>query len=185
MNRRAAARYRPRGFTLIELLITLAIVAILGMLAAPSFQHAFARSQLSSTTNSFASAVMQARSEAIRGNRRTYLVPGTPGSGSDWAQGWTVYQDMNGNGSYDSGTDTLVVSAAPVDPRLASSAVTGSLSSLSFDGTGYPNPLASGCVEFHLSTNPWGENARQVVMAASGRVRVLQAAAGTACPANP
>ena len=52
------------GFTMLELLVTLSIVAILAVIAVPSFQTAIQNSKQSSQLNSMISHLMFARSEA-------------------------------------------------------------------------------------------------------------------------
>lgn len=85
---------KSRGFTLIELMVTVAILAILLAIAAPSFSEFTAGTQVTTTANEFKSDLFYAqrlsRGAAIDG------VPGTinlvqlfeePGG---WQNGWTI-----------------------------------------------------------------------------------------------
>ena len=54
------------GFTLIELMVTLAIAAVLMMVAAPSFVGFQRNSEMTSVTNSLLAAANAARAEANR-----------------------------------------------------------------------------------------------------------------------
>jgi type IV fimbrial biogenesis protein FimT len=79
--------HRNRGFTLIELMITIAIAAILLMIAVPSFRDYQANQQVRSTAQNLAVALNMARSEAIKRSAGVTVEPVTAG---DWASGWSV-----------------------------------------------------------------------------------------------
>jgi type IV fimbrial biogenesis protein FimT len=94
------------GFTLVELLVTMAVMAILMSLAAPSFSNLIASNRISSETNALIGALSLARSEAIRRSQGVSLV----GEQIDnLAQGWSVLLDSNLNGSKDDTDNTSLL----------------------------------------------------------------------------
>ncbi|SOZ36887.1 GspH/FimT family pseudopilin [Cupriavidus neocaledonicus] len=75
-----------RGFTLIELLCALSVLAILAVAAAPSFAALIASQRVRSASLDLASALVLARSEAVKRNAMVSLAP----AGAAWTAGWTV-----------------------------------------------------------------------------------------------
>ena len=86
---------QARGFTLVELMVVLVIVAVLLMIALPSFSVLTYRTKLKSYANEIVASVYLARSEAIKRNADMTLCVAEEadltckGSGS-WEQGWVV-----------------------------------------------------------------------------------------------
>lgn len=68
------AKRTPRGFSLIELLVTIAVMVILALLAAPSMMQYTESSKIIGTAELFYASAQQARTEAIRRNTRVELV---------------------------------------------------------------------------------------------------------------
>ena len=64
-----------RGFTLIEVMITVAIVAILAVVALPSYREYVVRGQLANATNGL--ATIRAQMERHFQDNRTYATSGT------------------------------------------------------------------------------------------------------------
>jgi len=83
---RLRARCRACGFTLIELMITLAVAAILAMIAIPSFRHILIETHLSDVNNDLAGDLQYARTEAV--SRQVQVA--VAASGGSWQNGWVV-----------------------------------------------------------------------------------------------
>lgn len=106
-----------RGFTLVELMITIAVAAILAVVAVPSFTRAIHRNQVSSASNALLADLGYARAEAITRGTYVSVCPSTDGkscSDSDtWESGWLVYTYTAGNAvankDYDDSADTNVL----------------------------------------------------------------------------
>lgn len=108
------AKNKPhqRGFTLIELLVTVAVLAIGLTIVVPSFSALISGNKLSGQTQEISTALVYARSEAIRlnqavlfchsNNNMTCTVP----TASGW-EGWIVQT-------------AAIANAAPVVPALRS-----------------------------------------------------------------
>jgi len=119
-----------RGFTLLEAVVVMAMVAVLMAIAVPSYRYVTNSNRIAGEINGLLGDMQFARAEAIKeGQTVTVCVSsnGTSCAGdtvSNWAQGWIVFQDANGNHSVGAGenifrvqtaftsTDTLVANPA-------------------------------------------------------------------------
>lgn len=82
------------GFTLVELIVTMAVVAILLVLAVPGFGEIIRTNRASAQTNDLVSALSLARSEAVRRGAAVDVCPSsnqiTCTGGTDWEDGWII-----------------------------------------------------------------------------------------------
>jgi prepilin-type N-terminal cleavage/methylation domain len=61
---------KNNGFTLIELMVTIAVMAIIAMLAAPSFGDMIVRQNLKKSTNELIGVLNQTRAKAVLERRK-------------------------------------------------------------------------------------------------------------------
>jgi type IV fimbrial biogenesis protein FimT len=180
------SKHNQRAFTLIELLVVLALLAVLLMLAAPSFRDLQRSSQLSSHTNTLVAALHSAKNEAIKHNSPSYL---QPTDGSNWAKGWIVFVDSDFDESYSVNTDTKIMEGEALPNSLALSGTgtaAGGTPYVSFDGSGYPRNKSSGpgnltmTLKFNgLSGTEDIQNTRNIILAITGRVRSCRPASAS------
>ncbi len=76
-----------RGFTLIEMLVTLTVLAILMGVGVPSFRSFIAGQRVKTVSYDLMTALMQARSEAVKRNTSVTIAPVVAGN---WVSGWTL-----------------------------------------------------------------------------------------------
>lgn len=76
-----------RGITLVEITAVIAVVAILAMIAMPNLTTTLVNQRLRAAGTDLVSALMIARSEAIKRNAQVEV---TPLARRDWSTGWRV-----------------------------------------------------------------------------------------------
>jgi type IV fimbrial biogenesis protein FimT len=90
-------RSASQGLTLIELMITVAMLAILLSLAAPSFARMMASNRMATQTNEFSAALNLARLEAVRRGQSVAIRADV--DGINFESGWKVFTDADGDGA--------------------------------------------------------------------------------------
>ncbi len=88
------------GFSLIELLVTMSILLLLVFVAVPGFSNFSSNSRVDSVQSKFKSALLLARSEAIKQNKVVKLCAKQANAdqceipaATSWANGWLVFID--------------------------------------------------------------------------------------------
>lgn len=182
---------RQRAFTLIELMVTIAIAAILMMIAAPNFTEFRRNSELTSLTNTLLAGINAARGAAMKENTFAMVVPK---DGSDWNSGWVVFVDKDLSQSFDATKDEVVLEhGAP--STFISIGGTGSANGPSpyilFNGSGYPRVKsgAFGATTFSLARNDVAaakqpDQTRRLILAPAGRIRSCRPSTDSSCTAS-
>ena len=186
--------HRPdAGFTLIELMVTIAIGAVLMMIAAPSLVGFQRNSEMTSTTNSLLAAANAARAEALKTGMNAFVVPS--GNGSSWTDGWIVFVDRNRDNTYTATADTTIM-VQPATPSYLTITGTGNAavtpaSYIMFDSSGYAKSYGTGVANLTLSivrndvpTAQANSETRRIVVARTGRVRSCRPSTDSACTSS-
>jgi len=158
-----------QGFTLIELMVTIAVMAILLMVAVPSFKEATLGSKLGSYANSLVAGAHLARSEAIKRSAPVTLCVSSNGTScgtGGWEQGWIVRA-----------TDGTVIQSQQALPAGLKVTETGGLASLVFNPSGVGATSATFTV--CRATPTVGGQERVVSVSLTGRPSVTKTTAGS------
>lgn len=159
------------GFTLIEMLITIAIAGVLLAIAVPGFRSFIVNNSISAQTNDFVSGLAVARSEAIKRGIRV----GVKAAGADFSSGWTIWADMNGNTTLDSGEALRVHEALKSGYTLVGTGFTKT-TEIQYRPTGIIDSTTNGVFTLCYS----GYKGRLISVSATGRVSTTTTA--SACP---
>jgi type IV fimbrial biogenesis protein FimT len=163
-----------QGFTLIELMVTISVLAILLMIAVPSFNDATLGSKLSAYANNLVASAHLARSEAIKRNTAVTLCVSSNGtscaSGIGWESGWIV-RALEADGT------VTVVQRQQALPAGLNVIETGGVDSLVFKPSGVGATFATFTV-CRLTPTVGGQE-RVVSISATGRPSVEKTTAGS------
>ncbi len=187
--RRVPCGRNDSGFSLIELMTGVALTAILLSIAIPAFSSMMAQNRLATATNAARGALMSARQAAVTMGRPVSICAGTPvdGCSGDWSAGeWLVFQDADHSGDLD-----------PGEPIVRHGRVPAAGDTVRIDGNG---PFRTAMVYMPLGhaehksgafgagrlrlcvAGDLAPNARELVVSASGRVRLQSVDFEGACP---
>ena len=177
MHRRSSS-----GFTLIELMITVAIAAILLMVAAPNLSAFRRNAELTSAANTFVASINTARSEAMKRGRYAMVVP--TDNGASWNAGWIVFVDIDRTQIYNQGIDSVVATQIELPTGISMTGVntaTGTTPYVMFDPSGYSRDKSGGFGALTLTLARTEGTAaqqldqtRRIIIASTGRVRMCK-----------
>lgn len=165
---------RSKGFTLVELMVTIAVVAILGTIALPSFQSTIRSNRIASAGNEVTGLLSIARSEGVRNKRGGGVCGSSNGTSCDgaWTSGMLAWADVDGDGAMGSGETVLRFVAITPD----SITVTGPAAVVAFDNRGRRRAAASQAIV--LQSVKCGSDAlrRTLTVNAAGQITSTKAA---------
>jgi type IV fimbrial biogenesis protein FimT len=119
------------GFTLLELMVVLAIAGVLMAVAIPAMGDFIRNGRITGAANDVMAAMHFTRSEAIKRRDPVTLCssanamqannqanPNATCAESPDLTGWIVFVDLNQDGQRDPAGELLLLSHAPIDPRI-------------------------------------------------------------------
>lgn len=181
-----------RGFTLIELMVTVAVVAILAVAAAPSLREFFERYRLRGAVEDVLSALATARQGAVEADRNVKVRFST--ATEDWCVGGVQQTDPTAGQLVSVDPTACVCETAPAtcvvggEPLIASAAgrdvtIAAGGAIITFDSkNGTLTPLGQQNIDFLSSTERYG---LQVQISALGQARACRLSNKDAFPGFP
>lgn len=142
--------HRAAGFTVVEMLIVLSIVAVLALIASPSFSYMMATRKTKSAASELFASLLRARSEAIARNANVTLAP----ISSSWQNGWQIISATNVVlDNRPAVTGATVTGPTSVIYRASGRISSTTAPSFVFTGTGATNVYQ--CVSVDLTGRPY------------------------------
>lgn len=169
---------RLRGMTLLELSVALAIVALLCLLALPSFSATMSRMRADMLRMQLVSVFNSARSTAITRREPVAVCPSDDGRscGNDWSRGWLIHRDQGTFAGTPVQEDVLQFRPGYDDPSVRAGTSQGRRR-LRFQGDG-----RSGGSPLTVDICAGGRLHGQVVVNNVGRTRATRQREPLACP---
>lgn len=159
---------------MLESLLAVSIVAILLVLGVPALQDFGMRQRMNAAVNVLHTQLELARHDAIQFNALVVICPGDGVAGctnaNDWSGGWIIFNDLNGDGAYQHGQDSLQT----IEPGLENIWIYGNSaqSLVRFQSNGSA-PGSNSTITFCDQRGPG--YARKLVISNTGRIRRDQA----------
>jgi len=188
---------RRAGFTLIELMITIAIIAILAAVAAPSMRDLVKNARMTSLVNDFMTDLSVARGEAVKRGVRATMCTSNTGTGctaTEWRFGWIIFAEtVTANGAVD--TDEPILKVSPMinganenpPTRITSTAnpLNGTINYIDFRPSGVTSPGGAGAIDIYMcdsrrtdaagvSASEAANKGRHIVLTGTGRAAAVR-----------
>jgi type IV fimbrial biogenesis protein FimT len=173
---------RQRGFTLTELMVAASLALVLAAAAAPNYASLLDALALRSATGELFSAVQFTRAQAIARTTRVMLAP--LGEEGDWADGWAVFIDRDGD-RRPGEEDEFLLRRGPLPPGLVASASFSTQPSppyIAYNVSGRACLATNSMVaRFGSLTLQQGDAVRRIKISMLGRARVCNPVHDDSC----
>jgi len=166
------------GFTLIEIVVTLAVVAIVSLVAFSSLRPLLAENRIVVRVNMLSGLLQMARSEAIRCNTDVVICHSRDGHfcdrEDDWSENWLVFVDANRNRWRDAQERIVAFQQAPGNGTRAEYRAFGSRHYLTYRPDGRTRTNGT----FTICHPGFPALSRAVIVTKSGRPRISREGPG-------
>jgi type IV fimbrial biogenesis protein FimT len=177
-----------KGFSLAELMVVIAIVAIMLVIATPSYKYLTTSYRMSAEVNNLLGDMQFAREEALKEGSGVTVCESTTGTScggaSNWNTGWIVFSDPNVNQKVDAGERVLKVQGAFTGVTPDAFNASGAVSAVTFNREGFASTSAGFVTTTMILTDPTNNNAytRCLLISAVGMLSSQNAVANpTTC----
>ncbi|MFJ2487224.1 GspH/FimT family pseudopilin [Pseudomonas sp. NPDC087639] len=157
-----------QGFSLIELLMGLAIGAIVLLLVSPAFATITESNHRDQAAQALLDGIRNARTMAITRNQSVVI----HGINGDWSQGWRIILDISGKGPEDSSNPLMMENARDARVPIVGNWLVSRYVRFSSLGQPLMPGRAFQAGTLHICSTREPVSQRQVVLAATGRVRL-------------
>lgn len=134
-------RWQFAGFTLVELMVTLLLAAIVLSYGVPGFRSLILNNRQSTQMNNFLTALMLARSEAVKRHQSITLCKSANSTSctnaGGWEQGWIVFNDPNNNRIVEPPAEVIIRAYPGFTNGATLRGTVGIRNSLGYQSTGY------------------------------------------------
>ena len=171
-----------RGFSLTELMAVLAVASIALAVAAPNMRALLNSFEIKAAVNDLSGAIALARAQAIARNAQVKIVP-RDAAGANWARGWTVFVDRDGDRQPGTGEEVIAVHGPLASGIAADFTFTSPAPPyyIAYNGAGRSCSDTSGASRFGTLSLFYGEQTRRIKINMLGRSRVCNPARESGC----
>jgi type IV fimbrial biogenesis protein FimT len=176
---KSTKRRASRGFTMLEVMVTLALIAILASIAAPSMIDFVRNNKMAAAARQLDADMILARREAIKRNTRVLVCPRGSTAGkcatattTAWTQGWLVCYDADFDNDCD---DTATNNPNPIRQHAALEStltVTGPAAIARFNANGTQGAAGAGSLTFTTRGTWTGSKSYVESVTATGNVSI-------------
>ncbi|MEM7564668.1 MAG: GspH/FimT family pseudopilin [Pseudomonadota bacterium] len=159
------------GFTLLELMITLTVITLVMAIGIPSMRTFIQNDRLTTQINTLVGHLAYARSEAVKRSQQVSLCVSNNTTsctgGNNWQNGWIIYVDSDGDGSFTAGEEILrakqtLDGSNTLNPATITTQVT-------YDYRGFVTAASVG--SFSLCDSRGASYGKAIAISTTGRVR--------------
>lgn len=165
-------------------MVSLAVASFLLVVAVPGMTGVYLDNRRTAAVNDFITGLQLARSEAIARNGRVVVCPSDTGTACKgaWNQGVLVFADADQDQSRDA-DEPIIFSADSLDDLKISSGAFPTTLSYRPNGRAMAATVRENTGDFEICDHRGSDNARAIIVDASGRPRVSKTNLAGAVPA--